>query len=140
MTGKYPLKHALIHDCVNRTGMWASALCAVHCAAAPLLMTALPLLGLNALAGTAAEWTLSFFAIALAVGALCWGHRQHGSQRVFALFSTGIALLAIGRMAESMEWGEWGMPMLVIGGFTIALAHFVNGRLCRACGHCNHDN
>jgi hypothetical protein len=128
-------------DRLNSTGAVASFLCAIHCALMPLLVTLLPLIGLGFLAAEPVEWGLVAMSAMLGASAICLGYREHRRRRPLAILGIGMALLVLGRLGEAYEWGEWGMPVLVFGGFTLVLAHIVNGRLCRACRTCaSHDD
>ena len=71
------------HVRIDQIGVGLSLACAVHCLAAPLLLTALPLLGLSFLADDMTEVVLLSSALVLAAGSLCWGFRRHKSGRVF---------------------------------------------------------
>jgi hypothetical protein len=128
-------------DRLNTTGAVASFLCAIHCALMPLLITFLPLIGLGFIASEPVEWGLVAMSAVLGASAICMGYREHRRRRALAILAIGVALLVLGRVSEAHEWGEWGMPVLVCGGFVLMLAHIINGRLCRACRKCaSHDN
>jgi hypothetical protein len=38
--------------------------------------------------------------------------------------------MASGRFAEQNDLGFWSVAMVVLGGFTVASAHWLNHRLC----------
>lgn len=124
-------------DRLNKTGAFASLLCAIHCALMPLLITLLPLVGLGFLATEPVEWALVATSAVLGVSALRLGYREHGKRRALAVLAVGLTLLVLGRVSEAREWGAWGVPVLVIGGCTVALSHVFNARLCRSCRACS---
>ena len=85
---------------VDRFGAVASSLCAVHCALCALLPTAFSAVGLGFLIGHEVEWGLTLLAVALGIGALIFGWRQHRSTQVAALLIIGIVGLLASRGLE----------------------------------------
>ena len=129
---------------LDQVGMTASLICAVHCAIMPIVLTALPLIGLGFLAHAATEWTLIGLSLALGISSLCLGFRQHRRRRALIVLAVGFAMLAAGRIAEAHESGNLGVGLVVLGGLLVAGAHGINRRLCHACRVChplsNHDS
>src|SRR4028119_2491228 len=111
-------------DALDNAGMMASLLCAAHCALLPIAVTLLPLIGLGFLAHETAEWVLLGLAALLGISSLCLGFRQHRSRRAMVVLSAGLALLASGHMVEHLEVGEVGVALVVVGGLTVAAAHW----------------
>jgi hypothetical protein len=122
---------------LDQVGMTASLLCAIHCAAMPMVITLLSLLGLGFLANEATEWGLIGISLLLGVGSLCLGFRRHRRRRALMILATGFALLASGRIAEVREREHLGVALIVMGGITVAGSHLVNRRLCRSCRVCH---
>ena len=123
-------------EILDRAGMAASLLCAVHCALLPFVVALLPLVGLSFLAHETTETVLLMLSAALAVGSLCLGYSAHRSRRAFAALSVGFALLALGRFAERNDLEGWGVTGVVLGGLAVASAHWINRKLCVACRVC----
>ena len=122
---------------LDKAGMTASLICAVHCAAMPFVITLLPLVGLGFLANEWVEWLLIGLSAVLGISSLCLGYRSHRSRRALATLSVGLALVVIGHIAEERA-GEWiGISLLVLGGCTVASAHWINRRLCNSCTRCH---
>ena len=126
-------------DNLDKVGATTSLLCAIHCAAMPLLVTLLPVVGLSFLAHENTEWALLLMSAFLGVLSLCWGFRMHRSRRALAVLSVGLLLLFGGRVLEEREI-EWGVVVLVAGGIVGAASHFFNLALCRACRTCQHSH
>lgn len=124
-------------DYLDATGATASLLCALHCAAMPLVVTMLPLVGLSFLATDLAEWALVGLSATLGVTSLCLGYKEHRSRWPLGVLAGGLALLALGRIAEHRELEALGVPLLFVGGVVVAASHFANHRLCRACRLCH---
>ncbi|RAJ23089.1 MerC domain-containing protein [Pedobacter cryoconitis] len=120
---------------LDRLGMTASTLCAVHCALVPIFLTTLPLLGLEFLSNEWVEISMIVVSVLLGTLSLSMSYRkQHHKLLPFMVLFSGFALITIGHFSSmaSLE------PILIpLGGFTVAAAHLVNWRLNRACTH--HD-
>ena len=124
-------------DRLDRAGMTASFLCAIHCALMPLVVTLLPLLGLTFLASEPIEWALLASSATLGTLSLCMGFREHRSRRVFAILGVALALLVVGRIGHSHGAQLWNVLLLVAGGLTMMGAHIFNHTLCRSCRRCS---
>ena len=120
---------------LDQVGVGLSLTCAVHCLAAPLLLTALPAFGLSFLADDLTEVILLSAALALAVSSLCWGFRRHKSGRVFLLLGLAVLLLAGGRLFAQ---GSSEIMLVVTGAVILAVSHALNWHLCRSCLDCQH--
>jgi len=118
---------------LDRLGMTASTLCAIHCALVPIFLTTLPLLGLEFLSNEWVEISMIIVSVLLGTLSLSMSYRkQHHKLLPFIVLFSGFALIAIGHFSgiESLE------PILIpLGGFTVAAAHLVNWRLNRSCTH-----
>jgi len=130
------LTHRLKRVDLDKAGATASLACAVHCAAMPLVITLLPLLGLTFLADERLEWGLLGLSALLGVSSLCLGFREHGHRRALAILAVGLSLMALGRIAEERQWGRASVLVVVLSGSTIAASHLLNRRLCHACRRC----
>ena len=121
---------------LDRIGVTASTLCAVHCALVPIFITALPLLGLEFLANEWVEIAMIFISAILGTLSLSLSYRkQHHKLLPFLVLIGGFALIATGHFCglQTLE------PILIpVGGITVAAAHVVNWRLNRTCTHGNH--
>jgi hypothetical protein len=107
-------------------GIITSLLCAVHCALLPVLLTSLPLFGVNIIHNLLFEWGM--IAIAAAVGAysLYHGFIKHHQQWLPAiLFAVGILFLITKQLFHQYE--IW---LLIPAVILIVTAHFQNYRLC----------
>lgn len=75
-------------------GMLASIACAIHCAAMPLVIGYLPMLGLSWLADESFHKVMAGVCFVLAISAFLPGWRRHGSWAPAVVGATGVALLA----------------------------------------------
>lgn len=78
----------------DSAGMLASVACAIHCAAMPLVIGYLPVLGLEWLSNESFHQVMAFVCFALALPAFIPGWRNHGSFVPAGVGLTGIALLS----------------------------------------------
>lgn len=130
MTGSSPHQHGW--HAADRVGAAASLLCAVHCAALPFVLTLLPLLGLDFLAGHAFERGFVLFAGTLASVALVVGYRRHRRRLPLLLALPGLLLLVAGISVDLDTAVIAHSVMVTAGGTLLACAHLVNLRISRA--------
>jgi hypothetical protein len=123
---------------LDTLGIGASLLCAVHCAVLPLLITALPLLGLEMLENEKLEYGLLGFSFFVGCTSLFRGYRRHHHHiPPLLLFAAGFVLLLLGHfMAEHY----WEPLIITVGALMIVTAHLWNLRECRRCRICNRED
>lgn len=125
-TRSHPRRHSLL----DRLGASGSILCAIHCALLPLVIAAVPALGLTALANDGFEFGFVVFASLLGLFSIIWGYRRHRGVRAAVLLLPGLALLW-----TSVLYPPLHEPLLAhaiamtLGGTLVGLAHIVNLRL-----------
>ena len=108
-------------------GMITSIACAIHCAVLPLLITSLPLFGINILRNSSFEWMMIGLAFAVGCFALAHGYRLHHSNlKPFYMFSVGFIFLIIKQIASNYEF-LFLLPALCF----IVFAHVLNFRYCK---------
>lgn len=116
---------------LDRIGITASTLCAIHCAALPFLITVLPLWGMGFLANEAVEIAMIAVSLVIGIWSLSTAYRkQHRRVMPILVLVTGFACIAFGHFSgiELLE------PILIpIGGLTIAAAHYINLRMLKSC-------
>lgn len=129
--------HDALAHAADRVGATASLLCALHCAALPLLLTVLPALGLGFLADHRFERVFIAFASALALTTLIRGYRRHRMPGALYLLAPGLILLWSGAWVFDTESSPVVHAALVtVGGSCVALAHVANMRLTHLFGAC----
>ena len=107
--------------------MTASLACAVHCAAVPLLVAVLPMVGLGFLKDERLEWALVASSAIVATASLTSGYRRHARRLPLGVLALGLMLLVSGRFVER-GGVALGTALVVCGGLLVALAHFFNHR------------
>lgn len=107
-------------------GIGTSILCAIHCALLPVLMTTLPVFGINIIHNIFFEWSMIVLAFAVGSYSLFHGYiKHHRSPVPVLLFSTGFIFLVLKQFFVPYE-----IPFLIIAVILIISAHFYNYRLC----------
>ncbi|NUS38350.1 MAG: MerC domain-containing protein [Lysobacter sp.] len=114
---------------LDRLGATGSLLCAVHCALLPLLLAALPSLGIAAWLGKDFERGFVLFASALGLFTLSWGYRRHRAVRALGLLVPGLAALWIGVLSPLHDAVVPHAAVMTLGGTLVGLAHLANLRL-----------
>lgn len=107
-------------------GITTSVACAIHCALLPLVLTSLPLFGINIIHNIAFEWGM--IALAFSVGSYSLFHgyiKHHRSLLPVAIFTAGFMLLLLKQFFHQYEY--WFLTPAVV---LIISAHYYNYRLC----------
>lgn len=113
-------------------GMVTSIACAIHCAILPLIITSLPVFGINIINNSLFEWMM--IGIAFTVGCLALTHgfrRHHKDRKPLLLFTAGCIFLVVKQVFYKYEF-----LFLAPAVFLILYAHVLNFRYCaqsRAC-------
>ncbi len=107
-------------------GIGTSILCAIHCALLPVLMSTLPVFGVNIIHNLVFEWGM--IALAFVVGSYSLFHgyiKHHRSPVPVLIFSSGFICLVLKQFFVQYE-----IPFLLIAVVLIISAHYYNYRLC----------
>jgi MerC mercury resistance protein len=120
---------------LDRLGMSASLACAVHCAVLPLLLAALPAIGLAWLDSAWVDWTMVALAAVIALRAHRGGFRLHRSCLPSAVAVAG--LLAIVTTICLLKGSASHHCVQASGAVVVASSHFLNRHLCRNCKACS---
>jgi hypothetical protein len=132
---------SLFNRLADRFGATASFLCAVHCALLPLVIAALPAIGLGFLANHRFERGFIAFASVLALTTFTIGFRRHRRFRAFWFLVPGILLLAAGIAVDFDQSAAAHAVLVSIGGTLVAASHLTNLRLAHGHVHdaaCEH--
>lgn len=124
-----PVQVQRIQQTGDRVGMWASLVCAVHCALLPLVLAILPMLGLGAFHLVDIDQAFVVFATVLGVMTMTLGYRRHRAFGGWAFLVPGLLLVWANSFTSLHDHSIWHAAMMVSGGLLIAAAHFLNFRL-----------
>lgn len=107
-------------------GIATSVACAIHCAVLPIVVTSLPVFGVNIIHNTIFEWAMIALAFFVGIYSLIHGFKKHHrSVNPILLFSIGFSFLLLKQLFHDIEF--WFLTIAVI---TIVTAHYYNYRLC----------
>jgi len=119
---------------LDRAGMSASIVCAVHCALLPLVLMILPALGLAWLDSAWVDWTMVAVAAGIAFTAHRGGYATHSR-----CLPAGVALLGILVIITTICVLKGSASQHYIqasGALMITGSHFLNRCMCRKCVSC----
>ena len=113
-------------------GIGTSLLCAIHCALLPVILTSLPLFGINIIHNSFFEWGMITIAFLVGCYALVHGYiKHHRSKLPFMIFASGFIFLILKQFSGQ---AEYFFLFLAVG--LIISAHYINFRYCRASKTC----
>lgn len=119
-----------LNSLLDRFGATGSIVCALHCALTPLLLAAIPSLGLSVWLGDGFERGFVMFVTVLGLFSLIWGYRRHRVFRALGMLLFGLAALWAGVLYAPLHQAL--VPhaiVMTVGGTLVGLAHLVNLRL-----------
>lgn len=119
-----------LNSLLDRFGATGSIVCALHCALTPLLLAAIPSLGLSVWLGDSFERGFVTFVTVLGLFSMIWGYRRHRVFRALGTLLFGLAALWAGVLYPPLHQAL--VPhaiVMTIGGTLVGLAHLVNLRL-----------
>jgi len=107
-------------------GIATSVACAIHCAVLPIIVSSLPIFGINIIHNLFFEWGM--IALAFVVGSYSLFHgyiKHHRTSIPVMIFTTGFIFLVLKQFFPQAEY-----LFLFIAVILIISAHFYNYRLC----------
>lgn len=113
---------------LDRIGMTASTLCAIHCAVIPFVISVLPLWGLSFLAEEWMEVSMIGLTLTIGIWSLGLSWRKHRKVAAIAIFLSGFLFISLGHV---FGHGRTEHLFLPLGGLIIALSHFINWRITK---------
>jgi uncharacterized membrane protein YoaK (UPF0700 family) len=117
-------------------GIAASVACAIHCAVLPLILSSLPLFGINIIENQGFEFLMIALAFVVGVYSLYHGRKKHHhSYYPMVLFAAGISLLFIKSILHSHS-----LMLLLPAVSLVVIAHYLNYKLCRVHNHAHADD
>ncbi len=120
-------------------GIGASLACAIHCALLPLILTSLPVFGINIINNLAFEIGMIGLALCIGLTSLYHGYSRHHHRLLpMVIFLSGFVFLVLKQFFVQVE--NW---LLIPAVILIVSAHLFNYRFCRVHNHahtedCNH--
>lgn len=119
---------------LDRIGITATSLCALHCILLPVILPALPLLGLSFLADH--TWEHIYLIITGILGSIAMfsGFKRY-HRKLYPLYLLLLGLVIYWMKHDVSEQVE---PFFIVVGATlIVAAHIINLKLCNQCKRCD---
>jgi ABC-type Fe3+-siderophore transport system permease subunit len=120
-------------------GITTSVACAIHCAILPVVLSSLPVFGINIVHNQWFEFGMIILAAIIGLYALFHGYKKHHHKlSPLLIFLAGIICLI-----AKQYWHQFHWLFLVPAVVATILAHALNYRFCRIHNHahaedCNH--
>lgn len=117
-------------------GIAASIACAIHCAVLPLLLTSLPILGVNIINNIVFEIFMIVLAMGVGLYSLNHGFKRHHHQKLpMVIFIGGMIFLLLKQVLHAYQ-----LWLLIPGVSMIIAAHYLNYRQCQKANHCHKED
>jgi hypothetical protein len=125
----------------DNLGIWASALCVVHCVVTPVLVSMSVLLARLIPGEERTHRALAVGIAALGAIALMRGFRTHGRWRVLGLMALGLGFIFAGAfLAARLPSHKYEIAVTMTGSVLMICAHRMNHTFCRDCKQCSHSD
>ena len=107
-------------------------------------MILLPTAGVYLFINETFEFVLLGISLVFNMTNVCFGYRQHKSNKAVAVLALGLFVFVVGRlMHRHSEDHEIHFDLfnifMIAGGFLMALSSFINDKLCASCDKCGID-
>jgi hypothetical protein len=123
----------------DNLGIWASALCVVHCIATPFLISMSVVMAHLIPGEERTHRTLAVGIAILGAMALAKGYRTHKRLRVLATMAAGLAFIFFGAFfADRLPRHSFEVGITMMGSVLMMSAHRMNHSFCRECSCCTH--
>lgn len=119
------------HEITDRSGIWLSVLCGIHCLLTPLILMLTPTLG-SWFESELVHLIFYILVVGLAVYTALSHYKMHRSRLVLGLFGLGILVLTFATFAIDHHENEiLEKVLMALGGVFLVLGHIKNTQLCR---------
>ncbi len=117
---------------MDTLGIVASTVCLIHCASMPILITILPMIGLEFLQGHTAHRVLAFFVVAFALLAIIPGYLQHHKPPILLSMIAGVGIVLFATFGSGNLFPDsYELPLITAGNLIVVFTHLRNRRLCK---------
>jgi MerC mercury resistance protein len=121
----------------DRLGMFASALCFVHCVLAPVIVSLLAVGAHYLPSEEKVHRTLAVSVAAFGSLAIFFGYRRHRRSRVIFLLGCGLLLIfAAAYVGDRLPSRLAEVAVTMTGSCFMIAGHFLNHTFCRNCERC----
>ncbi|RYG29861.1 MAG: MerC domain-containing protein [Chitinophagaceae bacterium] len=117
-------------------GIATSLACAIHCAILPLVVTSVPVFGVNLIENINFEYFMVLLAGVIGSYSLWHGYRRHHHSLLpIVTFLGGISFLV-----SRLLWHHYEYLFLPVAVILIITAHWINYRYCRIHDHAHKED
>jgi ABC-type multidrug transport system permease subunit len=117
-------------------GVSVSVACAIHCAVLPLVLSSLPLFGVNIIENKSFEFAMIVLAFVVGIYSLYHGFKKHHHRWLpIITFSVGMFFLVAKQI-----FLQYHVVLLVPAVVCIVASHFLNYKFCRQHNHAHKDD
>jgi hypothetical protein len=121
----------------DKLGIWASALCVVHCIVTPVLISASAVFAHLIPGEEKTHRTLAVGVAALGAIALVKGFRTHGRRRILGLMALGLGFIFAGAFyGDRLPSHGYEVAVTMAGSALMITAHRMNHTFCSDCRRC----
>ena len=123
----------------DKLGIWASALCVVHCVVTPVLISVSAVFAHFIPGEEKTHRTLAIGVAALGAIALVKGFRTHGRRRILGLMALGLGFIFVGAFyGDRLPSHAYEVTVTMAGSALMIWAHRMNHTFCSDCRRCTH--
>jgi hypothetical protein len=124
---------------VDKLGIWASALCVIHCIVTPVLISVSAVFAHFIPGEERTHRSLAVCVAALGAIALIRGFRTHGRRRILVLMALGLNCIFCGAFfGDRLPGHPYEVAVTLAGSILMITAHRMNHTFCRDCRTCVH--
>jgi hypothetical protein len=121
----------------DKLGIWASALCVVHCVVTPVLISVSAVFAHFIPGEEKTHRTLAVGVAALGAIALVKGFRTHGRRRILGLMALGLGFIFAGAFyGDRLPSHGYEVSVTMTGSILMIWAHRMNHTFCSDCRRC----
>lgn len=121
----------------DRLGIWASALCVVHCIATPVLLSFSSVFAHFLPGEERTHRTLATLIAFIGAVAIVHGFRIHGRLRILFLMAAGLACIFAGAyLGDRLPSHNVEVMITLLGSCLMIASHRLNHTFCRRCTRC----
>ena len=122
------------HPLVDRLGIWASALCVLHCILTPVVLSCSVVLAHLLPGDEVVHRSLAALIACLGAVALIRGYRMHRQSSVLLMMSAGLGcIFGAAWFGDNLPSHLWEIGITTAGSLLMIAAHRHNHRFCKLC-------
>jgi hypothetical protein len=117
-------------------GVATSLACAIHCAILPLIISSVPVFGVNIVENVTFEYLMILLAAVIGLISLWHGYKKHHH----SLLPGTVFLAGVAALLAKQVWHHHQYWLLALAVMFIISAHWLNFRACRVHNHAHRED